>query len=50
MKEKTIVTSVVALLAIAVVLAMGNTDAIYIAVSVLFFVICIAYAEWCERL
>ena len=50
MNERTIIKCVVALLAAVVVLATGNTDLIYIGASVLFFVICIAYAEWCERL
>jgi hypothetical protein len=50
MKERTIVSAVVALLAVAAVLFTGNTDAIYIGAGVLFFGICIAYAEWCERL
>jgi len=50
MKERTIVTSVVALLVAAVVAATRNTDVIFVAVGALFFVVCIAYAEWCERL
>jgi hypothetical protein len=50
MKERTIVTSAAALLVIGAVLVTRNTDVIYVAVAVLFFIICIAYAEWCERL
>ena len=50
MKERTIIKCVVAALAAAVVVATGNTDLIYVGASVLFFIICIAYAEWCERL
>jgi hypothetical protein len=50
MNERTIVKSVVALLAAAAVLASGNTDLIYPLLSVLFFGLCVAYAEWCERL
>jgi hypothetical protein len=50
MKERKIITGIVALLVIGAVLATRNTDAIYVAVSVLFFAICIGYAEWCERL
>jgi len=50
MKERTIVKSIVSLLIVAVILLTGNTDIIYIAVGLLFFAICIAYAEWCERL
>ena len=40
---------VVALVA-RIVLATGNTDVIYVPVTVLFFILCIAYAEGCERL
>lgn len=50
MKERTIIKSMAALLAVAVILATGNTDLIYLVCSVLFFAICIAYAAWCERL
>jgi hypothetical protein len=50
MKERTLVKSAVGLLAVVVVMATGNTDIIYVAVGVLFFIVCIAYAEWCERL
>jgi hypothetical protein len=50
MKERTVVTTVIGLLAFVVVLFTGNTDLIYIGSTVLFFVLCIAYAAWCERL
>jgi hypothetical protein len=50
MKERTLVTGAVALLVAAVGLATRTTDVIYIAASIAFFGICIAYAEWCERL
>jgi hypothetical protein len=50
MKEKTIVQSIVGLLVAAGILFTGNTDLIYPVVALLFFVVCIAYAEWCERL
>ena len=50
MKERIVVTGVVALLAVAAILVTKNTDAIYIAVTVFFFVTCIAYAEGCGRL
>ncbi len=50
MKERTIVKSVVGLLIVTAVLFTGNTDITYVAVGALFFGICIAYAEWCERL
>ena len=59
MKEKPIVASVVALLVAGVVLALlgariiwalGNTDVIYVVISIAFFGLCIAYAEGCEKL
>ena len=50
MKERTLVKSIVGLLAAVLVLASGNTDLIYAGSSVIFFGICVAYAEWCERL
>ncbi len=50
MKNRIVVRSVTALVVFGVALATRNTDVIYVAVSVLFFVICIAYAEGCERL
>ena len=45
-----IVTGMVALLAAVIILATRNTDVIYVAVTVFSFVVCIAYAEGCERL
>lgn len=50
MNERTIIKCVVALLAAAVVVATGNTDLIYVGASVIFFGVCVAYAEWCEKL
>jgi len=50
MKERTIVQCIVGFLAAVLILATGNTDLIYVGASLLFFGICIAYAEWCERL
>ncbi len=50
MKERMIVSGVVALLVAAVVLATRNTDVIYVAVTVFSFAVCIAYAEGCGRL
>ena len=48
MKEKTIVAGVVVVLASALVLAAGTPDVVYVAVSIAFFGLCIAYAEGCE--
>ena len=50
MKERTIIKGIVGLLAALVILGLGNTDLIYIGAALLFFAICVAYAEWCERL
>lgn len=50
MKERTIVTSVVALLVAGVVLVTRNTDVIFVAAAIAFFGICIVYAEGCEKL
>jgi hypothetical protein len=50
MKERTVIKSIVALLAAVVVVGLGNTDLIYIGASLVFFGICVAYAAWCERL
>jgi len=50
MKERTIIKGIVGLLAVLVILGIGNTDFIYIGAALLFFAICVAYAAWCERL
>jgi len=50
MKERTVVKCAVGLLVAAIILATRNTDIIFVGASALFFIICIAYAEWCERL
>ena len=50
MKERTIIKIVAGLLAAILVIAFGGTDALYPVLSILFFGLCIAYAEWCERL
>jgi hypothetical protein len=50
MKERNIVIGATILLASAVLVATWNTDLIYIVAGILFFIVCIAYAEWCERL
>ena len=50
MKERTIIKIVAALLGAVVLIGIGGTDAIYPVASLLFFGLCIAYAEWCERL
>jgi uncharacterized membrane protein len=50
MKEKTIIKIIVGLLAAVLTAALGGTDGLYIVLALLFFGICIGYAEWCERL
>lgn len=50
MKERTIVKGILGLVITAAAILTGNTDVIYVGVGVLFFMVCIAYAEWCERL
>jgi uncharacterized membrane protein YccC len=50
MNERTLVTGIVSVLAAAIIAGIGNTDVIFVIVSILFFGLCIAYAEGCERL
>jgi len=50
MKERMFIAGLVTLLGLGGLQAMGSADGVYVAASILFFVICIAYAEWCERL
>ena len=50
MKEKAIITVAVSLLGAVLVAVIGGTDGIYVVASLLFFGLCLAYAEWCERL
>lgn len=50
MKNKALILAIAILAIGAAALARINTDALYVDVTVLFFVVCIAYATWCERL
>jgi len=50
MKERTFVGCLVTFLVIGSLIAMGKTDAIFVAVTIGFFLLCIAYAEGCGRL
>jgi hypothetical protein len=50
MKERTIVGGVVITLIFVIAVATKSTDIVFPAASIAFFAICIAYAEWCERL
>jgi len=50
MNEKVIIKIIIGLLAAVLTIAIGGTDALYPVLAILFFGLCIAYAEWCERL
>jgi hypothetical protein len=50
MNERNIIKIIAGLLAAVLAIAIGGTDALYPVVALLFFGLCIAYAEWCERL
>jgi hypothetical protein len=49
-KDRSIVLGIVTLLLIVGLLASGMTDGVFIAASIAFFGLCIAYTEWCGRL
>ena len=49
-KDRSIVLGVVAILVFVGLLLAGQTDGVFIAASIGFFTLCIAYAEWCGRL
>lgn len=49
-KERVIVTAIVGLLIVGGLIAAKATDGIFVATSIAFFLLCIAYAEGCERL
>jgi uncharacterized membrane protein YccC len=51
MKERTIVGCIVgALVLLGVTVVTKSTDVIFVVASIAFFILCIAYAAWCERL
>ena len=49
-KDRTVVLGVVAFLTIGGLLDAGATDGVFIAAAIGFFILCIAYTEWCGRL
>jgi hypothetical protein len=49
-KERIIITGIVSALVFAGLLATGATDAIYFVAAIGFFILCIAYAAWCEKI
>jgi succinate-acetate transporter protein len=50
MKERIIVGCLVSLLLMGGLFAAQATDALYVALAVGFFLLCVAYAEGCEKL
>jgi hypothetical protein len=50
MNERTLVGYLVAFLILSGLLATKSMDAIFVAVTIGFFLLCIAYAEGCGRL
>ena len=50
MKERIVAGVLVGLLALGIAIGTKSTDVVFVVVSVGFFALCIAYAEWCERL
>jgi succinate-acetate transporter protein len=50
MKERTLVGGLVSFLILGSLLATKSMDAIFVAVTIIFFLLCIAYAEGCGRL
>jgi hypothetical protein len=50
MKTRLLTAAIVLLVIAAVILATLSRDALYVDAAVFFFAICIAYANWCERL
>jgi hypothetical protein len=49
-KERAFVAGLVSFLIIGSLLASGTMDGVYVAVSFGFFLLCIAYAAWCEKI
>jgi hypothetical protein len=49
-KEHKFLACLVTFLVMGTLLDTGTTDGIFVAITVGFFLLCIAYAEWCARL
>ena len=49
-KERAFITGLVSFLIIGSLLATGSTDGAYIAASFVFFLLCVAYTVWCEKI
>ena len=50
MKSKALITGVVVVILLGALLALGSTDAWYVAAALGFFLLCAVYAEGCDRL
>jgi hypothetical protein len=50
MKGKVFLTGLVAFLVLGSLVATRSTDGYFVAATIAFFLLCAAYAEWCERL
>ena len=49
-KGKTFLTAVISFLVLGSLIATRSTDGYFVAAAIAFFLLCAAYAEWCERL
>jgi hypothetical protein len=50
MKSKAFLTGLISFLLIGSLIATCSTDGYYIAAAIAFFLLCVVYAEWCEKL
>ena len=50
MKSKAFLTGLVAFLIMGSLIATQSTDGFFVAAAIAFFLLCLAYAEGCERL
>jgi hypothetical protein len=48
--ERTFIAGLLTFLVFGTLLDLGSTDGMYIAATVGFFLLCIAYSDWCSRL
>ena len=49
-KEKKFIAGLGVFLVIGTLLDIGSTDGFFVAATIGFFLLCIAYVEWCGRL
>jgi hypothetical protein len=50
MKHEEFITGLIIFLIMGSLIATRSTDGYFVAASIAFFLVCVAYAEWCERL